>query len=275
MLETHEESVAGSAGALHLRSWRGAAPPQATLVICHGFNSHSGHYRWFGEQAAARGYATYALDLRGRGKSEGERFYVESFADYVADVRAVVTLARSREPARPLFLLGHSAGGVVGALYALDHGEDLRGFVCEDFAFEVPAPDFALALLKGLSHVAPHAHSLKLKNADFSRDPAVVAAMDADPLIAGEAQPFATMAAIVRADERLKGELPKLRTPVLILHGTADKAAKPSGSQHFFERTGAVDKTLRLYEGGYHDLLQDVGKEEVAADIFSWLDQRR
>jgi alpha-beta hydrolase superfamily lysophospholipase len=275
MIEFREESVAGPGGALHVRSWRGAEPPQATLVICHGFNSHSGHYRWFGEQAAARGYATYALDLRGRGKSEGERFYVESFADYVADVQAVTLLARSREPSRPLFLLGHSAGGVVGALYALEHGEDLRGFVCEDFAFEVPAPDFALALLKGLSHVAPHAHSLKLKNADFSRDPAVVAAMDADPLIAGESQPFATMAAIVRADERLKGELPNLRTPVLIIHGTADKAAKPSGSQHFFDRTGAADKTLRLYEGGYHDLLQDLGKEEVAADIFSWLDQRR
>ena len=97
----------------------------------------------------------------------------------------------------------------------------------------MPAPDFALAVLKGLSHVAPHAHVLKLKNEDFSRDPAVVAAMNADPLIAHEVQPTKTVAEMVRADERLKEEFGLITLPVLILHGTADKATKPSGSERF------------------------------------------
>ena len=87
-------------------------------------------------------------------------------------------------PASPIFLLGHSAGGVVSCLYALEHQDELAGFICESFAFQVPAPDFAIAALKGLSHLAPHAHVLKLKNEDFSRDPAVVKAMNDDPLIA-------------------------------------------------------------------------------------------
>ena len=100
-----------------------------------------------------------------------------------------MTIAKSREPGLPVFLLGHSAGGVVSCVYTLEHQAELAGLICESFAFQVPAPDFALAVLKGLSHVAPHAHVLKLKNEDFSRDPAVVAAMNADPLIANEVQP--------------------------------------------------------------------------------------
>jgi alpha-beta hydrolase superfamily lysophospholipase len=98
--------------------------------------------------------------------------------------------------------------------------------------------------------------------------------MNADPLIAGESQPFATMAAIVRADERLKQDLPRITTPLIILHGTADKAAKPSGSEHFHERAGSSDKTLKLYEGRFHDPLNDVGKKEVLSEVLSWLDQR-
>src|SRR6185295_2105823 len=113
----------------------------------------------------------------------------------------------------------------------------------------------------------PHAHVLKLKNADFSRDPAVVAAMNADPLIAGETQPTQTVAEMVRADEHLKESFGMIRLPVLILHGTEDKATKPSGSQLFYDRAGSTDKTLKLYEGYYHDLLNDVGKEAVMTDI--------
>ena len=77
---------------------------------------------------------------------------------------------------------------------------------------------------------------------------------------------------MVRADERLKKEFPLITLPVLILHGTADQATKPSGSQHFFDRTGSRDKTIRLYGGHFHDLLNDLGKELVMADIENWLD---
>jgi len=274
MFEANEETIAGSGGSLFVRSWRPTGEPRALLAICPGFNSHSGYYAWVGAQCAAAGYATYALDLRGRGRSAGERYYVESFDEYVSDLHALVELAKGRHPRLPLFLLGHSAGGVISCLYSLEHGSELAGLVCEDFAFELPAPDFALAVLKGLSHLAPHAHALTLKHADFSRDPQVVEAMSSDPLVGHESQPFATAAAIVRADERLKQNFSNLQTPLLIIHGTADRATKPSGSQHFYERAGATDKTLKLYEGRYHDPLNDLGKEEVMSDILRWLDAR-
>lgn len=173
-----------------------------------------------------------------------------------------------------MFLLGHSAGGVVSCVYTLEHQADLAGLICESFAFQVAAPDFALAVVKGLSHLAPHAHVLRLKNEEFSRDPEVVRAMNADPLIADEVQPTRTVAELVRADERLKREFPLITLPVLILHGTADKVTNPKGSQLFYDTAGSQDKTLKLYDGHVHDLLNDVGKEQVLADIQAWIGAR-
>ncbi len=163
---------------------------------------------------------------------------------------------------------------MVSCLYALDHQAELAGLVSESFAYQVPAPDVALSILKGLSHLAPHAHVLRLKNEDFSRDPAAVAKMNADPLIANEVQPALTVAEMVRADERLKREFASLTLPLLILHGTLDRATKPSGSQSFYEAAGSMDKTLKLYEGYFHDPLNDSGKELVLADILAWLEVR-
>ena len=213
----------------------------------------------------------YALDLHGRGKSDGDRFYLEKFQDYLDDVHSTMTLAKSREPGLPVFLLGHSAGGVVSSVYTLEHQVDLKGFICESFAFQVYAPDFALAVLKGLSHLAPHAHVLNLKTEDFSRDPEAVQAMLDDPLIAHEVQPTRTVAQLVLADERLKREFPLITLPVLILHGTADKVTKPAGSQLFFDTAGSKDKTLKLYDGHFHDLLNDIDKEKVMSDIKQWI----
>jgi acylglycerol lipase len=269
----NEEKFEGSGGLnIVFRSWRPAGKVRGVVSIVPGFNAHSGQYGWVAEQLVARGLAVYAVDLRGRGKSDGERFYVEKFEDYVGDVATLVKTAKSREPGVPVFLLGHSAGGVVACLYTIGNQSGLAGLICESFAFQVPAPDFVLAVLKGLSHVAPHAHVLKLRNEDFSRDPKVVAEMNADPLIAHEVQPTQTVAAMVRADERLKVEFPKITLPVLILHGTLDKATKPSGSQLFYDTGGSADKTLKFYEGSFHDPLHDLDRDAVLKDIAGWID---
>ena len=270
-----EDKIKGAGGLnIVVRSWQPEQAARGVVAIVPGFNSHGGYYTWVAQQFTAAGLAAYIVDLRGRGTSDGERFFVDNIADYVSDVHDMVKLAKSRERGLPLFLLGHSAGGVVSCIYTLEHQEELSGFVCEDFAFKIPAPEVALSVFKGLSHVAPHAHLFKLKNEDFSRDPAAVKMMDEDPLIAGESQPLQTLAEMVRADERLEREFPLITLPVLILHGTLDKITKPSGSQFFYDNAGSTDKTLKLYEGHFHDLLNDTGKEQVMADIQSWIDAR-
>jgi alpha-beta hydrolase superfamily lysophospholipase len=107
----------------------------------------------------------------------------------------------------------------------------------------------------------------------FSRDPQWVAQLEADPLTLNESQPVETVASFARAGERFEREFPRITLPVLILHGTADKATRPDGSQQFFDQAGSADKILKLYEGYYHDLLNDLGKEQVFDDIVSWIDE--
>ena len=261
MTEGSFEGVGGVT--IFTREWQPAGKPHGVVVISHGLNAHSGLYEWAAQQFTSNGLAVYALDHRGRGRSEGERFFVEKFSDWTEDLATFIDIVKSREPGLPVFLLGHSAGGVIASGYTLAHQDEIAGLIVEDIAYQIPAPDIALAILKGVSKVAPHAHVLKLKNEDFSRDPAVVAALNADPLIAGEKQPSETVAELVRADELLKKNFQKITLPLLILHGTADKVTKPHGSQEFYEKTGSSDKTLKLYEGHFHDLL---------ADIQAWID---
>jgi alpha-beta hydrolase superfamily lysophospholipase len=269
-----EEQFSGSGGTrLHMRVWRRAAP-RAVVVICHGVNSHSGQYFWTGERLAAAGFAVYAYDHRGRGKSEGPRFYVGDISEYTDDLGIFIALAKSRELGKKVFLLGHSAGGVVSCTWALDHQAEIAGFICESFAFEVPAPAVILTLVRFLGRVVPRLPALKLKMRDFTRDPAALRALEADPLTKGETQPAGTVAALLKATDRMRREFPAIALPVLILHGTADKATVPAGSQLFYERAGSRDKTLKLYEEHFHDLLNDVGKEAVIADVIAWIDSR-
>ena len=206
--------------------------------------------------------------------AEGERFYVEHVDDYVSDLSQTIELAQSHDPGLPCYLLGHSAGGVVSVSYALDYQERIDGLICESFAFHVFAPDIALSILKGAGHIAPHLHVLKLQMEDFSRDPAWVEQLLADPLTKDEVQPVQTVVALVRAGDRMAREFGRITLPVLIMHGTADKATRPDGSQEFFDHAGSADKLLFLYEDYYHDLLNDLGRERVMADIIGWIETR-
>lgn len=272
MIEDDFHSADGTR--IHMRTWKAATAPRGVVVICHGLNSHSGQYRWVAGRFAAQGLEVLALDLRGRGLSDGERFYVDDVARYVDDLRGVVAIARTRLPGLPIFLLGHSAGGVVSCTYCLDFQDEIAGLICESFAYQVPAPGIVLAAIKGVSHVAPRLGVLSLKMKDFTRDPHVLAALDADPLTFHETQPAATVAALVRADERLHASFGQITLPVLILHGSADRATNCEGSRFFHDHAGSPDKTLKIYDGHVHDLLADVGREEVIADISSWIAAR-
>ena len=156
-----------------------------------------------------------------------------------------VKLAKVREPTLPVFVLGHSAGGVISCVYALGRQSEIAGLICESFALEVPAPAAVLATVKLLARIVPRLPVLKLPKIGFSRDQEVVDSMIHDPLIATEVQPAITVAAMLRASERLKREFPSIRIPVLILHGTADTVTLPSGSKLFHETAGSDGQDTR------------------------------
>jgi len=271
----NESSFEGVGGLkIATRSWQPEGSPRAVMILVHGFNAHSGYMVWPGEQFSAKGFATYALDLRGRGKSEGERFYVEELSDYLGDIDKLVEIARAENPGLPVYVLGHSAGGVISSNYVFEHQDKIAGLICESFAFDVGLPHLVKLALEGVGYLLPHVHVFSLNNADFSRDAAHVERMNNDPLIAKESQPAETARVLLLAADTLKERMPEFKVPVLIIHGTEDKATRPEGSQYFYDHAGSTDKTLKLYEGHFHDLLADVDKEIVMNDILAWLDAR-
>lgn len=272
MNETTFEGVGGLK--IAARSWRPAGAARAVVVMVHGLNAHSAYMTYPGEQFASHGIAAYALDHRGRGKSEGERFYVDKLSDLLDDLDRFVSIARTENPGLPIFMLGHSAGGVIAASYVHEHQSEIRGFICHSFAFDVGLPHLVQLALEGIGLLLPHLHVFSLNNADFSRDPEHVARMNDDPLIHKESQPAETARVLLLAAEGLKKKMPGIHVPVLIIHGTEDKATRPEGSKYFFEHVGSPDKTLKLYEGHFHDLLADLDKEIVMNDLLKWIDER-
>lgn len=276
MKSTNEETAtfANHKGQLiFYRNWKSHSQPRGIITIVHGLNSHSGYYKDFACQLNENGFEVFALDLVGRGDSEGERYYIPDFKDVLSDIDNLVGIATSSYPQLPVFLLGHSAGGVFSAAYAIENQHKLQGLISESFAFHIPAPAAALAIIKFLAHIIPHVRLVKLNNEDFSRNAAHVFQMNNDPLLEKEKQPAKTMQQLLLASEYLKKQMSLITLPVLILHGTADKATLPSGSEYFEKHVSSADKQLKLYEGHYHDLLNDKYNGLIFRDILHWLNQ--
>jgi acylglycerol lipase len=256
------------------RNWIPQAKPKGIVMIIHGLNSHSGYYQDFAAQLTKNGFQVYAMDLAGRGQSQGERYYIADYHDVFSDIDALMDIAGAAVPLTPVFLFGHSAGGVFAAAYAVQKQYKLKGLISESFAFKIPAPAFALASIKFLAHIIPHIRLVKLNNQDFSRDKSHVFKMNNDPLLENEKQPAKTMQQLLLAAQYLKRQMPAIQLPVLMLHGTADRATDPAGSKYFMKHASSSDKELKLYEGYYHDLLNDKHQGIIIGDILMWLNQR-
>lgn len=256
------------------RNWKINGLPKAIVVIVHGLNSHSGYYQNFALLLNENDYEVYAMDLRGRGLSQGERYFISDYEDIVADIDQIVNIVYSSHFKSPIFLFGHSAGGVFASLYVVHQQDKLKGLISASFAFQVPASDFAQASIMFLSHIIPHTRLIKLNNNDFSRDKSIVNVMNNDPLLANERQPVKTMQQLFLAAQYLKKKMPVIKLPLLILHGTADKVTRSSGSEYFMEHVSSADKQLKLYEGHYHELLNDKYNGIIMKDILRWLNER-
>jgi alpha-beta hydrolase superfamily lysophospholipase len=259
---------------LYEQTWRPDSSPRAALIIVHGLKDHSGRYARLGEQLARRGFAVHAFDLRGHGNSEGARVWVDEFDDYLGDLDRFVARVRAREGGRPLFLFGHSMGGAIVTLYVTTLQARVDGVVLSGPALKrgSDVSSFLVGTTKLLAGVLPRLAVLRLANENFSRDPHAVAELADDPLVYQGAGPARTAAELLRAIERIQKHLEDVVQPVLVLHGTADKLTNPEGSRELVERARSSDKTLRLYEGLYHDLLHEPERERIAADLCDWLE---
>ncbi|MBU9355178.1 lysophospholipase [Burkholderia multivorans] len=272
-----------TADGLELASYRWpadarAAPPRATVALLHGLAEHAGRYAPLAARLNAAGIDLLAIDLRGHGRSPGKRAWVARFDEYLDDADALVDEA-ARAPT-PLFLMGHSMGGAIAALYAIERAParacTLAGLVLSSPALAPgrDVPRWMLALSRLISRVWPTFPAIRVDAALLSRDADVVAANRADPLVHHGPVPARTGAEILDAMARIERGRSALRVPVLVYHGTADKLTEPDGSRTFGARVGSADRTLTLYEGGFHETMNDIERERVIDALIGWIDAR-
>jgi acylglycerol lipase len=244
-------------------------------VLAHGASEHSGRYAWVGEQLAERGYALYALDHRGHGRSEGPRAVIDRMDHAVADLDDLVGLAGSEHPGVPLFLLGHSMGGCVALAYTFHHQERLDGLVLSaPLAALEAAPAVVRVIGRLLSEVAPRLGVVAIDSSGVSRDPEVVRDYDADPLNHHGRLPARTCEELAATIRRLPTDVGTLKLPILTMHGTADRLTPPEGSEMIVENSGSGDVSIIRYEGLFHELLNEPERERVLDDIVGWLEPR-
>lgn len=262
---------------LFTQRWTPDASPRAAVVLVHGYAEHSGRYAHVAAHLNEHGIAVYTYDQRGFGRSEGRRAYVESFDYLLDDLDRVLAHTRGRLDADvPLFLMGHSMGGAVCALYVIEYRPDLAGLILSSPAVEVN-PDLAPLLRKVarlLGWIAPTLPTVRTPDGAISRDPAVVEQAANDPLNYHGRVLARTGAEMLRASQRIQNAMHTIRLPLLIFHGTADRLTDPSASTRFYRAAPSSDKTLNRYEGLYHETLNEPEREKVLNDLVGWIETR-
>jgi alpha-beta hydrolase superfamily lysophospholipase len=269
-------SQARGTSRLYRQTWLPDGDPRAVVVLAHGLGEHSGRYASLARHCTDRGFAVCALDHHGHGKSEGLAGHVERFSVYLDGVRELVAHVREELPGLPMFMLGHSMGGLIAATFMRESQSAFRGCVLSGPALLSDAAPNAIVLWLNrlISSLAPTVPMIGLDPAGVSRDPEVVRAYVSDPLVHhGKlsarliAELMATMGATLAAAS-------EILLPLLIMHGEADVLTSPSGSREFYASVASVDKTLKLYPGLYHEIFNEPERDAVLADMTDWLEGR-
>jgi acylglycerol lipase len=255
------------------QAWLPPGAPRGVVVIAHGAGEHSGRYLHVADRLTREGYAVYAPDHRGHGRSGGPRALLDRMDNAVADLDSVVLQAASAHPGLPVFLLGHSMGGAVALCYAMRHQDRLAALALSAplAALEAASPVVRVAA-KVLSTLTPRLPVIAVDASLVSRDPAVVEAYNADPLVHHGKLPARTVAELAAAVQSFPEGVARITVPTLILYGTADGLCPPEGSVMVGERIGAADRTVKSYPGLYHEILNEPEQEQVMDDLCTWLD---
>ncbi|MGB3371806.1 MAG: lysophospholipase [Rhodococcus sp. (in: high G+C Gram-positive bacteria)] len=256
--------------------WTPDVPVTGLLVLSHGLGEHARRYDHVIAELGKLGLVVYAPDHRGHGRSGGKRLELKSWSDYIVDLHELFRIARAAHPDTKNFLLGHSMGGAIALSYALEYQSELDGLMLSGPAVVLGdgTPKILIPIGKILGRIAPGVPVQSLASADVSRDPAVVAAYDSDPLVHHGKVPAGLASQLVGAMESYPALLPSLTLPVLLQHGSEDRLADVSGSRMIAEKAGSTDLTIQVYDGLFHEVFNEPEQEKVLGDLIAWLSPR-
>jgi acylglycerol lipase len=277
VVKTSSSTLAGVRGSrIYTQSWLPDGPPRAALLLVHGLGEHCGRYQNVVDHLVPLGYAVYGIDHLGHGQSEGQREYVDRFTDFTHTLKIYFDQVRALHSAPfPIFILGHSLGGLISTVYLLDHQAELSGAILFAPAVKAPASGSRLTILilagRLLSTLVPRAGVRGFDAPAISRDPAVVTAYNNDPLVFRGKLTARLGSEMLGAIQRVRAEAPTIKLPLLILQGSADKLVDPTGAQDLCDAVQSADKTLKVYPGLYHEVFNEPEHPQVLADVANWL----
>ncbi len=256
---------------IYFQNWLPEGEPKALLLIVHGLAEHSGRYINVVNHFVPLGYAVHGFDHPGHGKSEGTRVYVERFEDYTDTIKIYFDRIRS---GKPVFLVGHSMGGLIGAVYLLDHQRELTGAVLSGPAVKVPDKITPTIVVVGkiLSALLPKFGLLGLDAEGICRDPAVVQAYISDPLVHKGKATARLAAEMLKAMQHIRAQASEITLPIMIVQGSADRLVDPAGARMLYDTVSSAEKEIRIYEGFYHEVFNEPERERVLRDVERWID---
>jgi alpha-beta hydrolase superfamily lysophospholipase len=258
---------------IYYQAWLPEGEAKAVLLVVHGLGEHSGRYKNVVDHFVPLEYAVYGLDHIGHGKSEGKREIVARFEDFTDTLTIFYKLVTGWQPGKPVFLLGHSMGGLIATCYLLDHQADFKGAVISAPAIKIAESitPTTITLSKILSKLAPGMGMLALDASNICHDPQVVSAYVNDPLVFHAKTPARLAAEMLRGMLRVDAEVSKISLPFIVVQGSEDKLVDPRGAQMLYDRASSTDKTIKVYEGLYHEVFNEPERARVLADVETWL----
>lgn len=263
-------------GELYYQEWLPEGDAKAVVFIAHGLAEHGGRYINVVKQLVPIGYAVYALDQYGHGRSDGPRVYINEFEDYIKPLKTFLDMVYVWQPEKKVFLLGHSMGGLIATYFLLDHQDEFAGAVIS--APLTKKPDqisaFMETVVKILAKLLPKARLVGIDSGGISRDPNEVAAYVNDPLVYTGNSTTRLGAESLKAMGRISEQRENITLPVLVMQGTEDSLVDIRGAQELYEAVGSADKTIKHYDGYFHEIFNDLDKEVPLGDLQDWLEAR-
>jgi alpha-beta hydrolase superfamily lysophospholipase len=258
---------------IYYQGWQPDGDVKAVLLIVHGLGEHSGRYNNVVDHFVPLGYAVYALDHIGHGKSDGIREFVKTFEDYTNTLNIYYKMVKGWQPDKPVFLFGHSLGGLISTYYLLDHQADFKGAIISAPSIKIgeSITQTTITMSKILAVIAPKAGVLALDASTISRDPEVVSTYANDPLVFHGKTPARLASELLKAMMRVTAEVKTISLPFIVVQGSEDKLVDPGGAQMLYEQATSKDKTIKIYDGMYHEVFNEPDRARVLGDVEAWL----